>query len=80
MGTGFAIPISIGEWKIMSIIGSKRVPIGSMCGIGFKVRRPIYFAVGSPFLKATYPWEISWTITEKNTIIKKKIISTIYLF
>ena len=55
MGTGFAQPKIKGKIVgaprrigIAKISGKIIEPKGSMCGIGFKVRRPAYFAVGSP--------------------------------
>jgi hypothetical protein len=55
-GTGLAEPnIKLPFERINSIIGTRTVPIGSICAIGFKVSLPIIFAVGSPSLYAVYP-------------------------
>ena len=59
IGTGLAQPT---RRKIMQI-----VPKGSRCFRGFRVSRPIIFAVGSPHFSATYPWAHSW-MTRLNTM------------
>lgn len=47
IGTGFAQPIPMPVVRIERI-GTTTEPIGSKCLMGFRVRRPAYFAVGSP--------------------------------
>jgi hypothetical protein len=54
-GTGFAQPIRKLECDIIKNNGTMIVPTMSMCGMGLKVNRPEYFAVGSPHFNATYP-------------------------
>ena len=46
-GTGLAHPIS-GSPVIAASSGNSKVPIGSMCATGLRVRRPRSRAVGSP--------------------------------
>ena len=43
-------------------MGTITVPIGSMCLMGLRVKRPAAFAVGSPNCKAVQPWATSWTV------------------
>ena len=48
-GTGFAQPKAHAPWLIRSIPnGTIRVPSGSTCLIGFRVKRPARWAVESP--------------------------------
>lgn len=54
-GTGFAQPIRKLEFDKIKNNGTIMVPTMSMCGMGLKVKRPKYFAVGSPHFNATYP-------------------------
>jgi len=51
---------------IVSIAGKMIEPNGSMCGIGFRVRRPARFAVSSPKNSATMPWLISCRMIARN--------------
>ncbi len=76
-GTGFAQPTNIGLPMKNKKTGNKIEPNKSKCGIGFKVRRPAYFAVGSPRELATYPCANSWMMTENNKTTKEKILITI---
>lgn len=79
IGTGFAQPI-IGPlpWvKTKRIIGRMIVPNISICFNGFKVRRPAFFAVGSPKRKATDPWAISCKTIEKNKTMRENIVNII---
>ncbi len=48
-GTGLAHP-KTGLPRMSRTRGRMTVPSGSMCGMGLRVRRPIYLAVGSPSL------------------------------
>src|SRR5262245_32630616 len=61
-GTGLA-HASTGTPSSAPIAGITIDPTGSMCGIGFSVRRPARFAVSSPNHDATTPWLTSWKIT-----------------
>lgn len=54
-GTGFAQPIRKLEFDKIKNNGTMMVPTMSICGIGLKVKRPAYFAVGSPHFNAMYP-------------------------
>ena len=54
-GTGLAQPKRIPEFVSNKMAGKKIEPKKSICFRGFKVKRPSYFAVGSPKTKATYP-------------------------
>ena len=62
-GTGFAYPKTPNDVS-ESRNGSRSEPNGSMCGIGFSVRRPARFAVSSPHQYATTPCESSCRMTE----------------
>ncbi len=42
-------------------------PNPSRCALGFKVRRPASFAVGSPHLSAAQPWATSCTVADNIT-------------
>ena len=53
-GTGFAHAIT-GMPEIAPNAGRMIDPNGSMCGIGFSVSRPAFFAVSSPNHSATTP-------------------------
>jgi len=55
-GTGFAQPNPTPLRLEMTNI---KVPIGSRWTRGFKVKRPLFRAVGSPNLSATHPCEYS---------------------
>ncbi len=57
-GTGFAHAIT-GIPESAPNAGRMIDPNGSMCGTGFSVRRPAFFAVSSPNQRATTPWLIS---------------------
>jgi len=50
IGTGFAQPITTGEFIMISMTGSNIVPKGSICETGFRVSLPENLAVGSPSL------------------------------
>ena len=64
-GTGFAQPNAPNP-VIVSIAGRMIEPNGSMCGIGFSVRRPARLAVSSPNHSATTPWLISCRMIARN--------------
>ena len=49
------------------------VPVRSICLIMFRDNLPSLLAVSSPNNKATKPWEISWIITEKISIVSMSI-------
>lgn len=74
-GTGFAqasigpggVPVSIAGIKIKA--GRRIVPIGSICGSGFRVNLPALWAVVSPNFKATSPCMTSCNMTENKRII-----------
>ena len=68
-GTGLAHPIRKLEPERSKIPGIITEPSGSMCFMGFKVRRPASLAVGSPNIWATYPCVTSCMTTEKISII-----------
>jgi hypothetical protein len=57
MGTGLAQP------KLKR--NRQMAPKGSIWGKGFNVRRPIFFAVGSPWAKAARPWAYSCMVMAK---------------
>lgn len=57
-GTGFAQPNN-GRPVNVIIIGRITVPIMSICTMGLRVKRPRYFAVGSPNLSAAKACENS---------------------
>lgn len=73
IGTGFAPPIIKLVGRIIIKSGKITVKKGSIWGIGFKVSRPIFFAVGSPREYAAIPWAYSWKTAEKISIIKISI-------
>ncbi len=58
-GTCFAQPRMIPPGKITQSRGNIMDPNGSMCFIGFRVRRPMILAVWSPWLSAASPWATS---------------------
>ncbi len=58
-GTGFAHPRMIPPGKIAQNRGNIIEPNGSICFIGFRVRRPMILAVWSPWLSAASPWATS---------------------
>ncbi len=72
-GTGFAHP-KIKPPNKSPIRGKRIDPIGSMCGIGFKVKRPALFAVSSPKNKAATPCAISCKIIETIKMTSTKMI------
>ena len=80
-GTGFA-HASTGTPSSAPIAGITIEPTGSMCGIGFSVRRPARLAVSSPKKDATTPWLTSWRITaairqpKKMTACSKLVFTT----
>ena len=55
--------------------GSMIEPNGSMCGIGFSVRRPARLAVSSPNQNAATPWLISWRMTATTRHPKRMSVS-----
>jgi len=55
IGTGLAAPKTTGEPEKIRSRGKNRLIKGSMCGIGFKVKRPESLAVGSPRRSAIKP-------------------------
>src|SRR5512132_453453 len=69
-GTGFAQPNAPNP-LIVSSAGRMIEPNGSMCGIGFSVRRPARLAVSSPKSNATTPWLISCRMIATNRQAKK---------
>ena len=68
-GTGFAPP-KIGMPNIASKNGKMIVMNGSICAIGFKVRRPSFFAVESPSQYAITPCISSCRTMLANTTAK----------
>ena len=54
------------------------VPNILMCGIGFSVSRPSFFAVESPRKYAIYPWPTSCKTTENTKTITKETLRSIY--
>ena len=52
-GTGLAHPNKTEEPNRINIKGRRIEPNISRCGIGLRVNRPAYLAVGSPCLRAT---------------------------
>src|SRR4030095_7929470 len=50
-----------------NMTGIRMVMNGSMCLIGFHVRRPSCCAVGSPCLSAAYPCAYSWATIENSS-------------
>ena len=65
IGTGFAAPKIIGEPEKTKSAGIITLMTGSICGRGFKVKRPRIFAVGSPSLNAVNPCITSCSIAER---------------
>lgn len=56
--------------------GKRIEPIGSMCGIGFKVSLPAFWAVLSPNFRAISPCITSWIMTENINITIAKAINS----
>src|SRR5215475_13919319 len=69
-GTGFAHPKAPNP-EMVSNAGRMIDPNGSMCGMGFSVRRPARLAVSSPKKSATTPWLISCRMIARNRQPKK---------
>ena len=82
-GTGFAQPIRNGALVIKSKSGKTIEPSGSICLMGFRLKRPICFAVVSPKLYAARPWLNSCNTTAKTRhviLINISIISFFLVF
>ena len=73
-GTGFAQPRIRPRFKTTHIKGNNTDPKGSICFIGFNVRRPISLAVWSPWLRAARPCDTSCITTENINIKTESII------
>ena len=73
-GTGFA-HASTGKPVSAPSAGRMIEPNGSMCGIGFSVRRPALRAVSSPNQSATTPWLISCRITATTSATNQRTVT-----
>ncbi len=76
-GVGFAHP-NIGKWLNARIAGSRTVPTGSMCLMGFNVTRPSMRAVGSPQREAIQACADSWTLIANKNAMIWKTMSTMF--
>ena len=67
-GTGLAQPKTKAPERLVS--KKHKRPMGSMCGRGLRVMRPMSLAVGSPILRAAQPWPTSWRMMPRKAGMK----------